>query len=170
MTLNTTGIPPEKTMESKLTPLLREGINTIKMIFFKELKEHLVAKHSQRDATFINRLTGAVVNELFGTPNQEEPFASFARQNHETIHRELGEVAGEMEKMRIPLTDALRTGFLCDAREGIEDDSVIRRAAELGILITERELPMPNSFIELVRKLGESYGLIIPPAPPEQIQ
>jgi len=154
--------------ESKLLPIMREAIDVVKMIFFKKLKTALASKHAGEEASFAGMLTGAMVNEIFGTPSQEEPFASFARENKAQISAELAELAFTVEELRIPVTDALRMQSLCDHQEGIKRIDTLIRAEELGILITNRDLPLPHSFISLVRKLGSVHGLIVPPLPPQE--
>ena len=44
--------------------------------------------------------------------------------------------------------------------------------APLGILVEEREVPLPSIFMTVVRLLGEEHNLIIPPVQitPEQDQ
>ena len=151
--------------ESKLIPIMREGVEVIKMIFFKEMKENLVRKYPDHDVAYNGRVAGAVINELFGTPNIQEPFATFVQENKEVIFATLSVVPEEFEKMRIPLSDALRMQFLCDSMEGNENPAVLERAEELGVLIVDRDLPMPHHFIELVRRLGSSYDLVVKPMP-----
>ena len=151
--------------ESKLLPLLREGVDVIKMIFFKKLQGHLAEKYPDREKEFINRLAAALINDLFATPNPGEPFTSFAEQNKAIVEKELEAVAENFQDMRIPLTDTLRMQVLCDNQEGIDNSEVLARAKDLGILLVERDLPLPHSFMHLVRKLGSAFGLIIPPLP-----
>jgi hypothetical protein len=147
-------------LESRLSPILREGIEVIKMIFFKRVKIHLLEKYPEREMQFVNRLTGAVTNKLFGTPNEEEPFYSFAREQAGVIEQELKNVAGELEEMRIPLTDALRIQFLCDSLDGIDSSPVLAYARDIGVLIEERDVPLPDQFMNLVRRLGESFRVL----------
>lgn len=154
-------------LENRLIPLIREGIEVVKMIFFKKLNSSLTDKYPEHDARFCAMLTGAVTNELFGTVNPGEPFASFLRENRRLITSELQNLAVSHEEMRIPLTDALRMQALCDRMENIEDPGSLALLKDLGILIPERELPLPHSFMELVRRMGKSLGLIIPPLPEE---
>lgn len=151
--------------ESRLIPIMREGVEIVKMIFFKEMKEHLVRKHSEHDEAYSGRVAGAVLNELFGTPNTQESFAAFVRENQETISAALASVPKELEKMRIPLTDGLRMQFLCDSMEGNADKAVLERAEELGVLLVDRDVPMPHHFMELVRRLGSAYDLLSKPMP-----
>ncbi len=151
--------------ESRLIPIMREGIEVVKMIFFKELKDYLAGRHPDYDPAYTGKIAGAVLNELFGTPNTQEPFATFVQDNKETISATLALLVNEFEKMRIPLTDALRMQFLCDSMEGDEDQGLLKRAEEFGVLIVDREMPLPHHFMELVRRLGSSYGLLIKPMP-----
>ena len=146
--------------ESKLLPIMREGADIIKMIFFKKLKERLSAKHMHRDQQYINKLTGAIVNDLFGTPNTQQPFATFVEENLFFIKLEMKSIATELQELRIPLTDALRVQFLCDSQEGVDSSAVLLHAKELGILIVDREVPLPAKFMNLVRRLGSSYDLL----------
>jgi hypothetical protein len=148
--------------ESKLIPVLRDGIDIIKMIFFKKLKSYLSRKYPERDSAYINKLSGAIINELFGVANMAEPFASFVNKNKDKIYAEMKDLSFELEEMLIPLTDALRIQFLCDTQEGIDSSSILARAKELNILISEREIPLPNHFMTLVRTLGIKFNLLNP--------
>ncbi len=152
----------DEPLENRLIPVLRQGIDVVKMIFFKQLQEHLAAGNQDRPPAFVNRLSGAVVNELFGTPSREEPFASFAREHQQQINEQLDNIADNFEKMRIPLTDALRMQCLCDHQEGIDSTALLKKADEKGILLKERDLPLPNRFLDLVRRLGVSFKLLHP--------
>jgi len=149
--------------ESKLIPIMREGVDVIKMILFRKMKGSFSAKYSNRDAQYVNKLAGAVINELFGTPNTEEPFATFQEKNQSAIKQEVRNMPAEFPEMRIPLTDALRVQFLCDHQEGIDSSFILTQADELGILIIDREVPLPAHFMNLVRKLGSSFDLLVQP-------
>jgi hypothetical protein len=148
-----------KRFESKLIPVMREGVELIRMIFFKELRASLLRKHAGEPA-YAGKLAGAVLNELFGTPNLQAEFVSFAEENKKIIDGELARLPSAFEKLRIPLTDGLRVQFLCDAMEGIDSQNILLRAKELQILIDDREVPLPKNFLSLVRRLGEAYGLL----------
>ena len=154
-------------IENRLVPVLRDGVNLVKMVFFKELKIYLSEKYPDLETVEIGKLSGAILNQVFGTPNTAEPFATFARDNRELIDSELGEVAGQFDKLRIPLTDALRIQFLCDSQEGFENEQVLKDAQDLGILIVDRDVPLPKNFMNLVRKIGQAYGLIDPAVIPD---
>lgn len=143
--------------EQKLIPVLRDGIHIIKMVLFKMLRSGLEARHPSWAQADIGRLAGAVINGLFGTPNREEPFLSFAKSHAALIDEEIGRIASEFPEMRIPITDALRVQFLCDSREGCDNEAALVRARDLGILILEREVPLPDHFMTLARRLGEAH-------------
>ena len=148
--------------ESKLVPVLREGVSLVKMILFKKLKPYISEKYSDRDSAFVGMLSGAMVNDLFGTPNTDEPFGSFYDKNSHLIETELNTLSTEFEDLKIPLTDALRIQFLCDSQEGIDSEFILKQARQLNILIIDREVPLPNSFTTLVKQLGVAYGMLIP--------
>jgi len=155
----------QEDFESRLIPIMRDGIELVKMIFYKKLKSSLTSRYPERETTFCNLLTGAMVNEIYGTPNPDEPFYSFVRDHRAIIDGELGEVASYLEEMIIPLTDSLRMQDICDRIEEINSKPTLQKAQELGILIMDRDLPLPHSFMHLVRKMGNAFGLIIPPLP-----
>ncbi len=148
---------------NRLVPILREGVEIIKMVFFKELRDHFRKKYPARGASYPNKLAGAVINELFGTPNPQRQFMAFAKENRSIIQQELRAIPTNFGNMRIPLTDALRVQFLCDDIEGVERVEVLQQARDLGILIVERDVPLPKNFLNLVRRLGSAFNLIIPP-------
>lgn len=149
--------------ENTLIPILREGIDVIKMVFFKKLKHHLAQKYAGQESSYINLLAGAIINEVFGTPNHEQPFVSFVDQNQTRIQQETHDIATEFPELRRPLTDALRVQFLCDHQEGIDSSPILTRAKELDILLVERDAPLPGQFMGLVRKLGSSLELLTQP-------
>ena len=151
--------------ESKLIPILREGVEIVKMISFKKLKEALTKHYPDREGAFIAKLAGALINVIFGTPAYEEPFAIFARNHANLIAHEQAKVGAMLEELRIPLTDALRIQSLCDHQEGQDSTATLQQAQALGILLADRDLPLPHSFIELVHRLGAAFGLLLPPLP-----
>ncbi len=153
--------------ESNLIPVMREGVEVVKMICFGKLSASLGARYPHQDKKYRSMLTGAVINEIFGTPNKKEPFASFGDENREIIETEIKDFALNFEEMRIPLTDALRMQFICDKMDGHEDAQTLKLAKKNGLLIEERDLPLPHSFMEMVRRIGKAIGLIIPPLPTE---
>ena len=147
-----------------MIPVLREGICVVQMVLFKELRSLLTRKHPDRDSSSIAMLTGAITNELFGTLNQEERFQNFRGQNRADIEQELLGLVHELPSLAAPLTDALRMLALCDLQE--EKDSgnntrLLTQAANIGLLIPERELPLPSTFMIMARNLGDAHHLII---------
>ncbi len=163
-----TNEPHNPLLESRLVPVMREGVEIVKMLLFRALKADLLTRSPERPADWPARLAGAVVNELFGTPNQAEPFAGFAREHAADIERELAGLAARHGELRIPLTDGLRMQFLCDSLAGDDDPALLERARHLGILLEEREMPLPHHFINLVRRLGAAFHLVTPPAESEK--
>ena len=152
------------TAQSKLIPALRDGVNVIKLIFYKALKPQVKSQFCERDDAFVRRFCGAVVNRLFGIPNDQPEIAEFAKKHGQAIETELKTVATRFETLRIPLTDALRIQFLCDDMEGIPNETMLSGAKGWGILIVDREVPFPRNFMNLVRTLGVAHGVLAPEA------
>ena len=149
--------------QSKLIGALREGVALVEMVFFKEVKGLLEKKYPDKDLSSHLMLAGAITNELFGTPNPEEKFVAFRRENREVIEEEMGGLAENLPHLRNALTDALRVQALCDKQEGVEDPGVLQASEALGILVKDRNLPLPSAFMTLVRGLGEQYQLVVAP-------
>lgn len=149
-------------LESKLVPIMREGVDVVKMVFFKNLNTHLSQKYSDHEPSYVGKLSGAIINELFATPNTEKSFARFEEENKTRIKEEINNIATEFKELRIPLTDALRVQVICDHQEGIDSSLILTRAKELDILLVEREIPLPKHFLNLIRKLGSSFNLLVP--------
>lgn len=146
--------------EAGLIPILREGIDVVKLVFFRTLKERLSKEFPHRDAHYIRKMAAALINEVFGPPNVEGPLAPFVEENQYVLQEQLASLATHVQNLRIPLTDALRIQFLCDHQEGTDSTAVLERARDLGILMTEREIPLPAGFIHLVRKIGASMKIL----------
>ena len=156
---------PENTenSDSRLLPILREGVSVIQMIFFKELKTLISKKHPDLEASAQTMLAGAITNEIFGSHNQEEKFQTFRNKHQGTIEQELMSLNSELAHMMDPIADALRIQTLCDSQEGTDSAHVLKQADSFGILTQDRELPLPSTFMETVRTLGAIHKLIIPP-------
>lgn len=157
-------------IESKLIPIMREGVEVVKMVCFKKLHAQLAARYPQADRKFCGMLTGAVVNEIFGTPNEQEPFASFGSENREIVKEEIKGLAVHLAEMKIPLTDALRMQVMCDKMENIAENQTLNLALDNNILIVEREMPLPHNFMDMVRRIGKAFGLIIPALPSDEVE
>ncbi len=153
--------PDHKT--SRLIPVLREGVAVIQMIFFKELKTVIEKKYPDRDAVTRTMLTGAITNELFGTQNQEEKFLDFCEKHRGEIEQEMISLPQELPEFTHFIADALRIQTLCDHQEGLNSEDVLKLAQSCRILPEDRELPLPSTFMETVRKLGKEHNLLIPP-------
>ena len=153
--------------ESKLIPILREGIDMVKLIIYLKLKEHIAQKDPVKSGDYVNKLTGAIVNRLFGIVNEQEEFVNFSEKNQDAINRELTAFSSNLSELCIPLTDALRVQFLCDSREGNDNPEILKHAREIGVLVEERDVPMPARFIHLVRSLGTAFGILAPEPAPE---
>ena len=152
------------TENSRLIPILREGVAIIQMIFFKELKTVITKNHPDLEASAQTMLTGAITNELFGSHNPEEKFQQFRNQHQGSIEQELLNLRNELPQMTAPLADALRIQTLCDNQEGVDSTYLLKQADSFGILPQDRDIPMPSAFMETVRTLGGDHKLIIPPA------
>jgi len=157
-----------KEFDSKLLPILREAVEVVRMILFKEMKEYFAAAYPDRrmDA---GRLAAGVLNDLFGVANPDPAHAAFLNENHAILALALADFPTRFAKLLIPLTDTLRMQFLCDSREGLDESTeFLARAKERGLLLEAREMPLPHQFLELIRRLGAAYGLILPPSPPAE--
>lgn len=147
--------------ESKLIPIMREGVEVIKMIFFRKLRDRFEQKYVDREAAFRSKLAGAVINSLFGTSNPDPAFVTFNTLHQEYIDHELKNIGTDFAEMRIPLTDALRVQFLCDSMEGRDNPSILAQARDLAILLVERDVPLPKNFLALVRRLGSAFNILV---------
>lgn len=151
---------------SRLIPILREGIEIMKMVFFKTLKAQVAANHAGQDAAFHGRLAAAMVNEIFCPAGQaQRAAAGLSGADGGLLAGELAGLAARQD-LRILLTDTLRMQALCDHQEGYGSKTILEQAEKLGILLTERDLPLPHTFLALVRRLGIAHGLLHPLASP----
>jgi len=159
---------PEK--KSQLIASLREGIAVVQMVLFKEIKARLAVKQPLKEQTFQLMLAGAITNEIFNTQNPEKKFSAFRQKNQGEIEQEIISLREDVPKLCAKVTDALRIQVLCDHQEGEDSSGTLIKAKELGVLIEERDVPLPSTFMTVVRLLGEEHNLIIPPVQitPEQ--
>ncbi len=149
--------------KSQIVAALREGVAVVQMVFFKELRAQVGSRYPDLEQQTQLMLTGAITNELFGTPNTEARFVEFRQTHKGIIEQELLGLTTNLAKLRRYLTDALRIQTLCDSHEGADDTSVLEAADRIGILLKDRDIPLPSVFMTFVRGLGEQYQLIIPP-------
>ena len=149
--------------KKQIVAALREGVAVVQMVFFKELRCQVVKRHPDFEQKEQLMLTGALTNALFGTQNMETRFVQFRENNRAVIEQELLGLAANLVQLRPYITDALRVQTLCDSHEGSDNTAVLETADKIGILLKDRDIPLPSVFMTFVRGLGEQYQLIIPP-------
>lgn len=154
--------------ESRLVSVLREGITVIQMVLFKELKSSFTEKYSSEETGFPTLLAGAMINSLFGQNGSTagstgNPVTAFISGNRGLIEQELLCFTDEFAHLRDDITDALRVQVLCDSLTTGDSGALLQNADRLGILVKDREVPLPSTFITSVRILGERYGLTTAP-------
>ncbi len=147
---------------SRLILSLREGIDLVQMILFKEIKQ-TIEKESFIAADEISMLTGAVINEIFGNYNREEKFLTFRERHIGEIEQILLDLKKKHSFLCRHLTDALRIQTLCDNQEGKDSSRILVRAKNFGYLLEHRDVPLPSTFMTTIRELGKQYKLIVPP-------
>ncbi len=165
-------MPPETiNKNSQLLAALREAVGVVQMVVFKEIRNRLVKKNPDAEATRLSSLAGAITNEVFGTQNPQSKFVSFRAENLGDIEQELLAIKEELPQLCVDITDALRIQTLCDHQEGHDSSQTLVRAKEFGFLMEDRDVPLPSSFMLLARALGEKHTIIIPPIQinPEQV-
>ncbi len=160
-------------VDNTLIPVLRQGVDVFKMILFKELRARLTARQTDSDtgtdtnSAHLALLAGATLNALFGIINDAEPHATFVRDHDADIQQSLSQLATDHADLRDALTDALRVQFLCDAEEGIDSEYILAQADTIGLLVAERETPLPKTFMHLARVLGIAHGILDPTTGPQ---
>ena len=154
----------ERKKKSHIVESLREGVAIVQMVFFKELRTQISKRFPELEQKEQLMLSGAVTNELFGTKNSEARFAQFRKSHKAVIEQELLGLATNLPELRPYITDALRVQTLCDSHEGVEDTAVLEAADRIGILLKDRDIPLPSVFMTFARGLGDQHQLITPPA------
>ncbi len=147
-------------LDSKVIPVMREAVTLVQVVLFGELKRALANKYDDWSQDDYRCLIGCIVNDIFGTPAQDEESQQFSRKYMEIIEEELRALAGNVPDILSSLTDALRMQTLCDHEEGMNTMPTLLRARALGVLHEERPIPMPSTFMILARQLGVKYGLL----------
>ena len=160
----------EENKDSRLIPILREGVAIIQMIFFKSLKPVIAKKYPELESSEQIMLTGAITNEIFGSHNNDAKFLQFHAKHRGSIEQELLAIQDELSQLINPIADALRIQVLCDKQEEIDSTAVLQLADSINILPADREVPMPSAFMETVRTLGALYKLIVPPVEIDTIE
>lgn len=147
-------------VESKMIPAMREAVEMVRMVLFDDLKRDIMARVDDLSEREQKMLAGAVVNNLFGTPNSEGEAGEFAARHRERVEEELRGLAERVSDLLPLLTDALRMRTICDNMEGVNSLPSLLLAKTLGLLREERPLPMPSTFMLAVRTLGTQRGLL----------
>jgi len=148
---------------SHLLISLREGVGLIQMILYKELRQGLETKDGDRDKAELGLLAGSITNEVFGTRNPEPKFVNFVEHNWGEIEQELLGIKEKYNFFCRHITDALRIQTLCDHQEGGDSSKTLLQAKEYGYLMEDRDVPLPSTFMTIVRELGKQHNLIVPP-------
>ena len=162
------GRGPEEKLDNRVIPAMREAVTLVQMVLFRELKEKLAEKYADWDQDEFRRLIGCIVSDIFGTPAQDPESVQFARRHIETVEAELRALAGNVPEILPHLTDSLRMQILCDREEGINTLPTLLRARALGVLLEDRAIPLPSTFMIFVRQLGAVHGLVEPMQASEQ--
>lgn len=160
-------MPDSPQNPSQLVEALRGAVGVIQMILFKEVRDSLANRRPDFEPSFRLMLAGIITNEVFGTRNPEEKFETFRIENKALIEQELLGLKDEISEICPNLSDALRIQALCDHQEGNPSTAFLAQAQQIGILDEEREIPLPSSFMTMVREIGSKHNLIVPPSPIE---
>jgi hypothetical protein len=147
---------------------MREAVAMVRMIVYQELRDALTEKYIDWNRDEYRRLVGCIVNDIFGTPAQDHDALQFCRKHIDVVEEEMRALAGNVPDILPHLTDALRMQTLCDHEEGTNTLPTLLRARALGILQEDRPIPMPSTFIILVRQAGAEHGLVKPAAGPQE--
>jgi hypothetical protein len=160
---------PAETTAHRLLPILQEGVEVTKMVLYRKLRDFIAPRLPEQPLSFHTQLAGGVVNDLFTSPpDLPEPVAAFMTTHRELIDRERQAFTDAQPELKIVLTDTLRIQTICDLLAGLPDPGLLQRAEAAGVLLSEREMPLPHTFIDMARRLGKAHGLLTPPAPREQ--
>lgn len=154
----------EEKLDSKVIPVMREAVAMVQMIVYRELREKLTEKYIDWGQDNYRRLIGCIVNDIFGTPALDADSVEFAGEHREVVEEELRSLGDNVRDIIPCLTDALRMQTLCDHEEGVNTLPTLLRARALGVLQEDRPIPMPSTFMIIVRQLGAKYGLLETPS------
>jgi hypothetical protein len=155
--------PEQINKNSQLIQSLREAVGLVQMILFKEMRTSLDQKQQNIPQAERSMLAGSITNEVFGTPNPEARFKAFRETNWGIIEQELLSLHENYNFLCRHITDALRIQTLCDSQVGEDSSKTLLKAKEYGYLLEEREIPLPSTFMSVIRELGKEHQLIIPP-------
>lgn len=153
----------QNTKSSQLVKSLREAVSLVQMVLFKEIRLNLDKKQPNMPQAERSMLAGSITNEVFGTPNPETKFKTFRENNWGLIEQELLSLYENYLFLCRHITDALRIQTLCDSQEGEDSSETLLKAKQYGFLLEDREIPLPSTFMSIIRELGKEHNLIIPP-------
>ncbi|MFP4474300.1 MAG: hypothetical protein ACLFOY_02005 [Desulfatibacillaceae bacterium] len=142
-------------------PRMREGVAVVRRILYVRLEAYLAQKHPEKTPGYVRDLAHAVCNDLFGPDNAGNGRDGFAEENAPAIEEEAVRVGVLFNDLRILLTDALRVSVLCDWWEGRDSRSILEHARQLGVIVSERDMPRPASFVELAGRMAGIYGVAL---------
>ncbi|MBI9076425.1 MAG: hypothetical protein JEZ02_13550 [Desulfatibacillum sp.] len=156
-------------VDNKLIPVLTEAVGVVKIALFKTLKKHFSGHYPDWEEAFAAMLAGAIINDLFCTPNLDPQYVEFVRSHRPVIAQYVRSLAvhEDFASLLPHITDALRVAFMCDHTRGADTSFILTRSLQLGVLMEERTIPLPRHFIDSVKILGDSMGLVIPAVVPE---
>ena len=160
--MNMPGQESEQRLDNRVLPAMREAVATVQLVLFAALKNKFAGRYSERETTDFRLLAGCVVSDLFAQPPDDPAATRFASAHRDLIETELRGLAAEISDLLPLLTDALRMQVLCDQQQGLNSLPTLLRAKALGILLEDRDLPLPSTFMLAVRRLGVDHGLLAP--------
>lgn len=153
-------------VDNKLLPVMMEAVVMVQMLLFKQFREDVRLRYPHRPEPFAAHLAGAAINNLFGTQPVDPAVSAFASSHRDLVEAEMRGLAGRFPSLLPLLTDALRMKTICDNQQGVHSIPSLLMAKALGLLIEERDLPMPSTFMLQVRYAAAEHGLIAPMAAP----
>ena len=148
--------------DNQLVPVLREGIDIVKIVTYKTIKDHFSNQYKNIALADRNKLSGIILNIIFGTPNTNDEIKEKQSQYQAEIQEVIDCLPKIIGDFCDTITDALRIQILCDGHNNIDSTPILKQAEQLKILRKDREMPLPNHFIALIRELGEKYSLLAP--------
>lgn len=154
-------------VENRVVPLMREAVLLVRMVLHRELLQSLAGRRPELPAEDRVQLCGALINNLFGTRPEDDAVVRFGREHRHLVEEELRGLAGQVQRLKPVLTDALRMHTICDEQEGINSTASLLMAKALDLLDEERPLPLPSTFMLSVRTLAVAEGLAHPMLTPE---